>query len=218
MLPRAFVDRIDVLGFSKPTPTNEKMEVLHKSKTNGYNPTTTTTTNGVLVPSDEDSFSQFHSATSSVIYSPEANSVQMTIAHARKRMTTELVVVDDAFLNEMSIEVFIDFLNKERLTSMPHRGSRWDKALRSAEYFALQISSYAELLEEFTPNSLAGVNIGLASCRLLLQVSKAPQEYTGANVRIAGTGTGAGIGSVFRRAEQNRSVLEVPHQARALCH
>lgn len=104
----------------------------------------------------------------------EEKTVETVIHHARTRLIVELDDVDDIFLDETSIESFIDFLNKERLTSMPHRGSRWDRALRSAEYFALQISSYADLIERFTPGSLDGVNVGLASCCLLLQVSQSP--------------------------------------------
>lgn len=145
------------------------MENLNVTKTNGNHQVVMS--NGVTASSPNgESFTQLRSGTSSVILSSEQTSVEMTIAYARKRLTTELVNVDEFFLNEMSIEAFIDFLNKERLTSMPQRGSRWDRALRSAEYFALQISSYAEILEEFTPSSLFGVNIALASCCLLLQV------------------------------------------------
>ncbi|KAL9620471.1 MAG: hypothetical protein Q9160_005056 [Pyrenula sp. 1 TL-2023] len=101
-----------------------------------------------------------HSSVRSLALTTEDRTVETVIHHARTRLIVEIDNVDDLFLDEMSIESFIDFLNKERLTSMPHRGSRWDRALRSAEYFALQISSYADLIERFTPGGLDGVNLG----------------------------------------------------------
>ncbi|KAL9106362.1 MAG: hypothetical protein Q9227_008631 [Pyrenula ochraceoflavens] len=159
------------LGFPKAAPINEKMDTPHTPKTNGHDHRLPS--NGTMMSSPGGaSFSQLRSGSSSVIYSSEQSSIQMTIVRARKRMTTELVNVDEFFINEMSIETFVDFLNKERLTSMPHRGSKWDRALRSAEYFALQLSSYAEVLEEFTPAIHDGVNVALASCCLLLQLGR----------------------------------------------
>ena len=159
----------NILGLPKHSPSSETIEMPHKPKANGVEQVAVA--NGTMAPSpSRGSFSHLRSGASSVVFSAEQNSVEMTIVHARKRMITALVNVDDRFINEMSIEAFIDFLNKARLTSMPHRGSRWDKALRSAEYFALQISSYAEILDQFAPGSHSGVNVGLASCCLLLQV------------------------------------------------
>lgn len=75
------------------------------------------------------------------------------------------------FSKAESEESFLNFVANERLHRMPHRGSRWDKILRWAEYFATQVSTLHESVSSFVPNSAATAQVVWAGCRTLLQVS-----------------------------------------------
>lgn len=70
-----------------------------------------------------------------------------------------------------SEESFLNFVANERLHRMPHRGSRWDKILRWAEYFATQVSTLHESVSSFVPNSAETAQLIWAGCRILLHVS-----------------------------------------------
>ena len=54
---------------------------------------------------------------------------------------------------------------------MPHRGSRWDKVLKWAEFFALQISGYVKAVEAFVPQSFMAAKLIWAASHTLLEVS-----------------------------------------------
>lgn len=79
--------------------------------------------------------------------------------------------VDEEYLTEMTIEGYVDYIERQRLTHMPHRGSRWDKVLKWAEYFGLQIEGYAKAIEGFVPESNSAARLIYAACRTLLDVS-----------------------------------------------
>lgn len=77
----------------------------------------------------------------------------------------------DALDATTSMKSFFDFVANDRLRRMPHKGSRWDKILRWAEYFAAQVSLYHESVGPFVSNSEETAQLLWASCRILLQVS-----------------------------------------------
>ena len=68
----------------------------------------------------------------------------------------------------------MEYISTERLTNMPHRGGRWDKVLKSAEYFALQLAAYQELVHKFARDSEHALHFALGCCRLLLDVRCSP--------------------------------------------
>ena len=70
-----------------------------------------------------------------------------------------------------SIKSFFDFVANYRLRRMPHKGSRWDKILRWAEYFAAQVALFDESVGPFVSNSKETAQLLWASCRVLLEVS-----------------------------------------------
>ena len=79
--------------------------------------------------------------------------------------------MDEHYIEATTINSLLDFIERERLTHMPHRGSKWDKVLKWAEFFAVQISGYSEVVKTFMPDSKeAGKLIWVAS-RILLEVS-----------------------------------------------
>ena len=79
--------------------------------------------------------------------------------------------MDENYIEVTSINSFLDFIERERLTHMPHRGSKWDKVLKWAEFFAVQISGYAEVVKSFVPDSKEAAKLIWAASRSLLEVS-----------------------------------------------
>lgn len=69
------------------------------------------------------------------------------------------------------MEDFLEFIERERLTHMPHRGSHWDKVLKWAEFFSLQVSGYANTVDSFIADSKLAARLIWTACRALLQVS-----------------------------------------------
>lgn len=97
-----------------------------------------------------------------------------TIVTTCSRLIAEFDDVDESFIYGMSIDGFLDYIERQRLTYMPHRGSRWDKVLNWAEYFALQISGYARAVESFVPDSNMAGKLIWTACRALLEVNVYP--------------------------------------------
>jgi hypothetical protein len=93
-----------------------------------------------------------------------------TVLSTCSRLITDFDNVDESFIHDMSIELFLDYVQRQRLTYMPHRGSHWDKVLKWAEYFALQISGYAQTVEAFVPDSKIAARLIWTACRALLEV------------------------------------------------
>ena len=96
--------------------------------------------------------------------------VSETWSLLRGKQVQEFDDIDDDYLGNVTIERFLEYIQRERLTDMPHRGSKWDKVLKCAEYFALQISSYAQNVEAFVPSSRDAAILMLADCQMLLDV------------------------------------------------
>ena len=100
----------------------------------------------------------------------EVSVVSRTWKESRVRVTRELEDVDDAFLQGITVDSFMEYVSSERLTNMPHRGGPWHMALKAAEYFALQLAAHHELIHKFARDSEHSLRFALACCRLLLDV------------------------------------------------
>jgi hypothetical protein len=71
----------------------------------------------------------------------------------------------------MTVESFLKYTEHQRLTHMPRRGSRWDRVLTKAEFFALQISRYQKAVHSFVPDSRNAAKMIWAAARVLIEVS-----------------------------------------------
>lgn len=72
---------------------------------------------------------------------------QVTVLHdsvvvTRRKFLADFEDIDESSIYNTTIDSFLEYIERQRLTHMPHRGSHWDKVLKWAEYFALQISAY----------------------------------------------------------------------------
>jgi hypothetical protein len=84
---------------------------------------------------------------------------------------TELGSASEQFLAScQSVEVFFDALAGIRLRQMPHSSGRWDKVLKWAEFFALQIQGYSEEASQFEDYAEKASCIMWASTLPMLQV------------------------------------------------
>lgn len=96
--------------------------------------------------------------------------LQETVVVTRKKFIADFDEVDESIIGDMTIETFLNYIERQRLTHMPHRGSHWDKVLKWAEFFALQVSGYATAVEAFVPDSRNAANLIWTASRALLQV------------------------------------------------
>lgn len=69
---------------------------------------------------------------SSVTFSKDqqATILKETVIATRRNFVADFDHVDDADIHSLTIEGFLQFIERQRLTHMPHQGSRWDKVLK----------------------------------------------------------------------------------------
>ncbi|MCJ1420615.1 hypothetical protein MMC32_006973 [Xylographa parallela] len=106
---------------------------------------------------------------------------QITVLHEMvvstwAKFIEEFDHVDEHYISSITIGNFLKYIERERLTSMPHRGSRWDKVLKWAEFFALQVANYSTAVEPFVPDSRDASKLILAACRVLLELGPGNAE------------------------------------------
>ena len=73
-------------------------------------------------------------------------------------------------VSDVSYVGFLEWIRSERLTTLPHKGSRWDKVLIRALYFAEQLHNFDQAIQGFALDSSAAAAIGYGHARLLLEV------------------------------------------------
>ena len=88
----------------------------------------------------------------------------------RRRLIDSVEEVDGDFYEKMTFKTFLDFVTRERLTRMPHRGSTWDRVLKHAEYFGVQVQAYGESVSGFVRGSEQAICTALGNAKLLLEV------------------------------------------------
>ncbi|KAL0256082.1 hypothetical protein SLS55_008474 [Diplodia seriata] len=76
----------------------------------------------------------------------------------------------------ITIESFLGYIGAERLRRMPAKGSRWDKILKWAEYFATSLSLFEEAVETFVASSQEAVELIFACLQILLQLGPSQGE------------------------------------------
>ncbi|KAL4731411.1 hypothetical protein ACLX1H_000377 [Fusarium chlamydosporum] len=87
-----------------------------------------------------------------------------------KKLIVRFDDYDEDFVNEMDIRSYLQYISDERLIHMPRRGSDWDRVLSTAQFFGLQITTFASKIETFAPGAHSSASAALASCQLLLEV------------------------------------------------
>lgn len=96
--------------------------------------------------------------------------VQESAIALRKRSIAELGAASASSLENVSYVNFLEWIRAERLTTLPHKGSRWDKVLIRALYFAEQLNDFDHAIQGFALDSQAAAAVGYGHARLLLEV------------------------------------------------
>lgn len=101
---------------------------------------------------------------------------QVTVLHdsvvvTHRKFLADFDDIDESFIYNTTIDGFLEYIERQRLTHMPHRGSHWDEVLNWAEYFALQISGYVKAVEPFVPDSKVAPQLIWTALRSMLRVS-----------------------------------------------
>ncbi len=92
------------------------------------------------------------------------------ITHSIHKHVTRLDEYDDAFIQGMDLPSYLEYVDDERLFHMPRRGSNWDRVLRSAQFFGLQLWSFGDKIGPSSGEVKKASVTALASCRVLLDV------------------------------------------------
>lgn len=74
-------------------------------------------------------------------------------------------------ISDVSYVKFLEWVRAERLTSLPHKGSRWDKVLIRSTYFAEQLHNFDQAIQNFALDSSSAASIGFGHAQLLLELT-----------------------------------------------
>jgi hypothetical protein len=96
--------------------------------------------------------------------------VQESANSLRKKSLAELGAGIYQNYSDVSYINFLEWIRTERLTTLPHKGSRWDKVLIRALYFAEQLHKFDQAIHEYALDSSAAAAIGYGHAQLLLGV------------------------------------------------
>ncbi|CAN9103516.1 unnamed protein product [Alternaria alternata] len=103
--------------------------------------------------------------------SHQTSLVQDSAASLRKRSAAELGAGVYQSIGNVSYVAFLEWIRSERLTTLPHKGSRWDKVLIRALYFAEQLHKFELAVRPFAQDSSSAAIIGYGHAQLLLELS-----------------------------------------------
>jgi len=162
-----------------------------------------------------ESFQSMQSSMSDIRTINGSDHIQATLLHdatqrALKQYRSELGQGSEKFLQSCTtVERFFDIVATIRLLQIPHRGSRWDKVLKWAEFFAGQVSAFADEIASFTTqHEQKAATIIWASCRTLLEMGP---KYVSVLEKVFGVfyNCGTTLGRFLRHHELIHSVEEL---------
>ncbi|KAF2151611.1 hypothetical protein K461DRAFT_257013 [Myriangium duriaei CBS 260.36] len=98
------------------------------------------------------------------------NIVADTTTSLKRKSAAELGARVAGSIANTGFPEFVEWIHTERLSSLPHRGSRWDKVLIRAAYVAEQIQSFDLAIQDFAVDSTTSAEITFGFLRLLLEL------------------------------------------------
>jgi hypothetical protein len=105
--------------------------------------------------------------------------VQESGSSLQKRSIAELGAGIYQGISNVSYINLLEWIRTERLTTLPHKGSRWDKVLIRALYFAEQLNNFDKAIQPYALDSSAAAAVGYGHAQLLLGVCIAPNQSFG---------------------------------------
>lgn len=99
------------------------------------------------------------------------NFVQETAVYLKKKSIAQLGSEVYHGISDTTFVHFLEWIRHERLTTLPHKGSRWDRVLIRALFFAEQLHHFDSAVDAYAVDSPAAAAMGYGHARLLLEVS-----------------------------------------------
>ncbi|KDN64152.1 hypothetical protein CSUB01_02745 [Colletotrichum sublineola] len=93
-----------------------------------------------------------------------------TARYIQKKLVREVEEVSHQHFQSIDLEAYLAHIADERLVHMPPRGSQWDRVLKSAEFFGLQLDGYSRHIQSFIEGCTLVRDTALATCHLLLEL------------------------------------------------
>lgn len=147
-------------GFATP-PESSKAFTYKRSGLNGYAGSRTVSGN--------------YSSINQVVYQGnnglKVGFVQETAAALKKKSISQLGTGVYQSVAGTTFIHLLEWIRTERLTTLPHKGSRWDRVLIRALFFAEQLHNLNTAVQGFALDSHAAASLGYDHARLLLEVS-----------------------------------------------
>lgn len=110
-------------------------------------------------------------STGNVMSSRKLTTLQDATQQSVTMYRTEFGSSSEQYLSSCeSVEVFFDIIARIRLHQMPHHGSRWDKVLKWAEFFATQVQIHSEVVSQFADYANKAARIIWSSSLSLIKV------------------------------------------------
>lgn len=94
-----------------------------------------------------------------------------TARRIQKKLVREVEEVTHNHFQTINLNGYLEYISDERLTHMPPKGSQWDRVLKSAEFFGLQLDEYSRHIQSFIEGCSLVRDTALATCYLLLEVN-----------------------------------------------
>ncbi|KAJ4301643.1 hypothetical protein N0V90_003736 [Kalmusia sp. IMI 367209] len=102
--------------------------------------------------------------------------VQETAVSLKKKSISQLGTGVYQGVSDTSFVGYLEWIRSERLTTLPHKGSRWDRVLIRALFFAEQLHNFNLAIQGFALDSHAAASLGYAHARLLLELGSENSE------------------------------------------
>jgi hypothetical protein len=100
--------------------------------------------------------------------------LRQTIIVTRRKFIDDITDVTAHGIDDMSAETFLKYLDDQRLMHCPEHGSKWDRVLQWAEFFAFQVSRYDDVVGSFLQGSESAAKLIWSACRVLIEVRSSP--------------------------------------------
>ncbi|KAF2451382.1 NACHT domain-containing protein [Karstenula rhodostoma CBS 690.94] len=146
-------------GFATP-PDSSKTFTYKKSGLNGYAGSRSTSAN--------------YGAINQVVYQGNhghrVSIFQETAVALKKKSISQLGAGVYQSVAGTTFFHLLEWIRTERLTTLPHKGSRWDRVLIRALFFAEQLHNLNAAIQGFALDSHAAASLGYDHARLLLEL------------------------------------------------
>ncbi|KAJ9627256.1 hypothetical protein H2203_003718 [Taxawa tesnikishii (nom. ined.)] len=102
--------------------------------------------------------------------------VQETATTLKRKSMSELGAGVSQTANDSSFIDLVEWIRSERLATVPHKGSTWDKVLIRALHFIEQLHNFERAVQSFASDSDAAAQLGYGHTRLLLELGHENSE------------------------------------------